>query len=155
MLVPNEPRKSRMPRRLLATLIVAATLANQPVHAQSELSVGLSMLPIASVAVAASAVGATLLLPAAVLSVGSVLTVKTIESTARGTVVVFERASDGARVSVTLGSELAKGSAVALGSVAVTTAIATGLILSVAGEVIAFIPNELGKSLLHNQRLTK
>ena len=29
-----------------------------------------------------------------------------------------------------------------------------GAVLSVAGEAIAFVPNALGRALLHNERLT-
>jgi hypothetical protein len=31
--------------------------------------------------------------------------------------------------------------------------IGTGAVLSVAGEVLAFVPNALGQALLHNERL--
>jgi hypothetical protein len=33
--------------------------------------------------------------------------------------------------------------------------IGTGLVLSALGEAIAFVPNELGKALLHNERITR
>ena len=35
------------------------------------------------------------------------------------------------------------------------TAISTGMILSAAGEVIAFVPNALGKALFHDERVTR
>jgi hypothetical protein len=35
------------------------------------------------------------------------------------------------------------------------TATAAGWLLSAAGEVIAFVPNELGKALLYNERMTR
>ena len=34
------------------------------------------------------------------------------------------------------------------------TVVTAGVILSAAGEAIAFIPNALGRALLHNERLT-
>ena len=41
-----------------------------------------------------------------------------------------------------------------VGTVVVVSAIGARLLLSAAGEVLAFIPNELGKDLLHNERVT-
>ena len=40
-------------------------------------------------------------------------------------------------------------------STRIVTAISTGYVLSAAGEAIAFIPNEIGASLLHNERVTQ
>jgi hypothetical protein len=37
----------------------------------------------------------------------------------------------------------------------VTVACSTGWVLSSAGRVIAFIPNEIGKALLYNERVTR
>ena len=34
------------------------------------------------------------------------------------------------------------------------SALASGTLLSAAGEVIAFLPNALGRALLHDERLT-
>ena len=41
----------------------------------------------------------------------------------------------------------------ALGTVVTCSVIGTGVVLSVAGEAIAFVPNALGRALLHNERL--
>jgi hypothetical protein len=127
--------------------------------AQSELSVGLSMLPIASVAVvggaASATAGAVAVAPSVLLAGGAVLTVKAVESTARGTVYVLERASDGARLSVeVVGSSVAV-AGLAVGATVTASVIGTGVVLSAAGNAIAFIPNELGKALLHNERITR
>ena len=35
------------------------------------------------------------------------------------------------------------------------TALSTGWVLSAAGEAIAFIPNEIGRALLYNERITR
>ena len=42
---------------------------------------------------------------------------------------------------------------VGVGTVVETSAIGAGVILSTAGKVLAFIPNEIGKTLMHNERL--
>jgi len=125
-----------------AALAIACT-APAAVHAHggaSELS-AISLLPVAVVVAA----------PAMVLSAGASLTVVAVEASARGTVWVLERASDGVRASV----ELAAGSAVAVGTAVLVTAVSTGWILSAAGQAIAFVPNEIGASLLYNERVTR
>ena len=44
-------------------------------------------------------------------------------------------------------------SAYAVGTVVTCSVIGTGVILSAAGEAIAFVPNAIGRALLHNERL--
>ncbi len=105
----------------------------------------LSMLPVA-VSVA---------MPVALLSAGAMFTVVAVEATSAGTVWVLERASDGVRASVTLSAAVAGGVSLAAGTVVVTTAISTGWVLSAAGRALCFIPNELGKALLYNERVTR
>jgi hypothetical protein len=127
-------------------------------YAQSEASVALSVLPIASVAVvgvgASTAAGAVIAAPVILSAAGAVIVVKAVEVTARGTVYVLERASDGARVSLEISGKSIKASAIGVGTVVAVTVIGSGLVLSAAGEALAFIPNELGKALLHNERIT-
>ena len=113
-------------------------------NAASEAS-ALSMLPVA-VSVAA---------PVALLSAGGVFTVVAVESLSAGTVWVLERASDGARASVTLGAAAAGGVSLVAGTAVVAVACSTGWVLSAAGAAIAFIPNEIGKALLYNERVTR
>ena len=127
-------------------------------HAQSETSVALSLLPVASVVGAASATGAAagalLALPAALSLGGAVLTVIAVEASANGTVYLLERASDGARASVRLAGRAAGGAATAVGTAVTVSVIATGVLLSTAGEVLAFVPNVIGRGLMHNEKLT-
>ncbi len=143
---------------LAAGLCLALTLASSPARAQSEASVALSLLPVALVASVATtaSVGAAAVsvLPAALSTAGAVLVVQTVESTARGTVYVLERASDGARVSVEVTGRTASGVVAGVGTAVAVSVIGTGVLLSAAGEVLAFIPNELGRALLHNERVT-
>lgn len=144
------------------SVALALSLAAAPAHAQSEASLVLSALPVASVVgtgsavVGSAAAGAAAIsaVPAALAVSGAVLVVKAVELSARGTVIVLERASDGARASVELTGRAASGAAVSVGTVAVVSVIGAGVLLSAAGEVLCFIPNELGRSLLHNERIT-
>lgn len=147
---------------LAASLCAALVVGAAPARAQSEASLVLSALPVASVvgtagAVAGSAVvgsAAVSALPVALAVSGAVLVVKTVEVSARGTVIVLERASDGARASVELSGRAVAGASVGVGTVVAVSVIGTGVVLSAAGEVLCFIPNELGRALLHNERLT-
>jgi hypothetical protein len=93
-------------------------------------------------------------LPAALSVGGSVLTVVAVEASVDGTVYLLERASDGARASVKVLGRAAHGASVVAGTVVTVSVIGTGVVLSVAGEVLAFVPNAVGRALLHNEKLS-
>jgi hypothetical protein len=132
---------------VLSALTAALAGAFGTARAQSGVSEAsaLSALPIA-VSVAA---------PVLIFSAGVTLTVVAVEASATGAVWVLERASDGARATVRLGSQAAGALSVAAGTVVVVTAMSTGWVLSAASEAIAFIPNEIGAALLYNERVTR
>lgn len=144
-------------RHTLAILTLTAWAAILPAQAQTGASAlgAVSALPLASVVVASEAASTVAQASALVLVAGASLVVRTVESTARGTVYVLERVSDGVRVSVEVGSTVAGAASLAIGTAVTVSAITAGVILSVAGEAIAFVPNAVGRALLHNQRLTK
>jgi hypothetical protein len=111
-----------------------------------------STMPLASV-VGASA-GAVIAVPVAFSTAGAVLVVKGVEASAKGTVYVLERISDGARASVEVSAKAANAASTAVGTVVTVSVISAGVVLSVAGAVIAFVPNEIGRALLHNERVS-
>jgi hypothetical protein len=127
---------------LSASLVLASAAQAHRDQGASEAS-ALSALPVA-VSVAA---------PSMVLSAGVVLTVVSVEAVVSGTVWVLQRASDGARVVIRWGSQAAGVASMAVGTAVTVTVIGAGCILSAAGEAIAFVPNALGASLLHNERI--
>ena len=149
-------------KQTLMAACLALALSGGPALAQSAASVAVSAMPVASVlgvasAVAGSAVAgsaAVVALPLALTVSGATLIVKAVETSARGTVWVLERASDGARVSVELSGRAAGAASTVVGTAVVVSAVSTGVVLSAAGEVLCFIPNELGRALLHNERVT-
>lgn len=145
-------------KQLLLAASLSAALVSAPARAQSEASLVLSALPVASVVGAGAAVAgsaaAVSAVPAALAVSGAVLVVKAVEVSARGTVIVLERASDGARVSLELSGRAASGVVAGVGTAVAVSVIGAGVVLSAAGEVLCFIPNELGRALLHNERLT-
>lgn len=136
-----------MKRLTTLAALVAALGAALPAQAHRDASEAsaLSMLPVA-VSVAA---------PVAILGSGAVLTVAAVQTVSGATVWVLERASDGARASITLSGELAAGASVAAGTVVAVSAVSTGWVLSAAGQAIAYVPNQLGRALLHNERITR
>lgn len=158
MLMKSTLLKRKIAMLCAATCVVVAIAASPTVHAQSEASLVLSMLPVASVVLAggasAAAAGAVVAVPVILSTTGAVLLVKTVESTARGTVYVLERASDGATASVELVGRAAGGASMVAGTAVTVSVIGSGVLLSALGEAIAFIPNALGRSLLHNERIT-
>lgn len=137
-----------MKSKTIVSIALALALAcSGTACAQSEASEAsaLSALPVA-VSVAA---------PVFLLSAGVTLTVVAVEASVTGTVWVLERASDGARMSVRVSTQVVGGVSVLAGTSVLVMATAAGWVLSAAGEVIAFVPNELGRALLYNERVTK
>ena len=144
---------------VLATTLFVCTLAGapQPAQAQSEASIVLSALPVASVVGATSTAGvgasAVASIPLALSVVGAVLTIEAVQASAHSTVYLLKRASDGAQVSVQVSGRAVSATAYGVGTVITCSVLASGVILSAAGEVLAFIPNALGRALLHDERL--
>ena len=136
-------------RQHAAALALAAALAaaSAPTRAHNELSEAsaLSALPVA-VSVAA---------PALLLAGGAALTVVSVQTSATGTVWVLERASDGARATLQFSGRTVGASLAAAGTAVLVTALSTGWLISAAGQAIAFVPNQIGASLLYNERVTR
>lgn len=142
---------------LASTALVLGLAAAPTARAQSDASLMLSALPIASVVVGtAASVGASatvVALPVALSVEGAKLIVKGVQASAKGTVWLLESASDGAVASIELSAGALGASAAGVGTAILVSVVGTGVLLSAAGEVIAFIPNEIGKALLYNERL--
>lgn len=133
----------------IATLTLALFAAGGPsaARAQSDVSEAsaLSALPLV-ISVTA---------PVAILSAGASLTVASVETASNGTVWVLERASDGARATLRFSTRAASGASTVVGTAVVVTTMASGYVLSAAGKAIAFIPNEVGNALIHNERISQ
>jgi hypothetical protein len=123
-------------------MLLSAPLAARAADASA--ASALSALPVAVVLVA----------PVALLSGGAQLSVVAVQASAEGTVWVLHRASDGARATVRLAGQAAGGASVAAGTVVTVTALGTGLLLSAAGQALAFVPNAVGAALMHNERVS-
>ncbi|MFC4622571.1 hypothetical protein ACFO3A_10130 [Comamonas nitrativorans] len=160
-----KPFPTTLRHGVLAALCAVGLSALAPAQAQSDTSAVLSLLPVASVVVAASATraaagrtsgdasAAVAVVPAVLSVTGAVLTVKAVEASARGTVIVLERVSDGVAVSIEVVAVAAGSALLSVGTAITTTVIASGVILSAGAEVLAFIPNAVGQALLFNERI--
>ncbi len=131
-----------------AATILALTLALQsPAHAESSASEvsQASMLPVA-ISVA---------LPVVLVAGAGSIVVTGVEASAEGTVWFVKTVADGVEGSIRFAGRAVVGTAVAVGTVVSVTVIGTGMVLSAAGHAIAFIPNEIGRSLSYNQRVSQ
>ncbi len=141
-----------MPSRRRA-LIAAAAIPAAFLAGRSEAHTGAPEASAASSLSLSLPVAVLIAAPAAFLVAGAVLTVTAIEASAHGTVWVVRRASDGVTASLRVSGELAASVAIGVGTAISVTAVAAGWLLSVAGEVLCIVPNALGESLLHNERI--
>lgn len=128
-----------------AASIALAPLSAAHAHSSPSEASALSLLPVA-ISVAA---------PVMLIAGGVTLTVVAVEASANGTVWVLERASDGARETLRFSGQVVGGVSQGIGTAILCTAVSTGYVLSAAGQAIAFVPNEIGKALLYNERLTR
>ena len=152
----------------ISTLSIAISAATVSTPSRAHTGDGLSAistlsaLPVASVlvvggAVGTSAIGASAVavaLPVALAVSGAVLVVKSVELSARGTICVLERASDGATATLEIAGRAAERIMLRTGQAVQVSVVGAGAVLSVAGAAVAFVPSELGRALLHNERLT-
>lgn len=149
-LILSTPVSLHLKKLVLATALSLALsfttvgIAHAHRDTASEVS-ALSMLPIV-VSVAA---------PVALLSAGGTFVVVSVSAVAEGTVWVLERVSDGARAVLTFSGAVVGGASALASATVVATACSAGWVLSTAGQAIAFIPNEIGKALLYNERVTR
>lgn len=156
----NGNRNGRSLRQMWAVLgLSVGLLMQQPAWAQSEASLIVSALPVASVVastgVAAGSAATVSAVPVALTVSGAVLVVKSIQASARGTIWVLERASDGAQVSIELSGKTGQTLSATTGALLTVGIVGTGVVLSMAGELLCFIPNEMGRALFHHERLTQ
>ncbi|QSI76909.1 hypothetical protein [Niveibacterium microcysteis] len=108
-----------------------------------------------SSAAVSSAVGAVVGGSAEALSAGGELSVVVIERGSEATVLVLKQLGSGVEVSVKLAGQAAGGLSVAVGTTVQVMTEAAGYVLTSAGKAIAFVPNEVGNSLLQHTRLTE
>lgn len=135
--------------RIVAVLFAAAfaapaALAQNASVASTAASAGLSQ------ATASVVVGT-----ASTLAAAGSLMLMAIEKAGESVVWVLKDVSTGTTVSIRASGNVAGGVSMAVGSVVTVTASAAGYSLYHAGRMIAFIPSEVGRSLVHHAQLKK
>lgn len=129
---------TRLPALLLSLLLCLPAAAQSN---QSALSEGSAIIANGSAWVVAGSL-------VTLVGAGKVV-VQSIEAVGEGSRVVLVGASEAGAVSIDMSGALAKGASLAVGATVQVVAMSTGTMLISAGKAIAFIPNEIGKSLLH------
>jgi hypothetical protein len=130
---------------LSLTLFFSALLIAQPATAQDASRASANASADVSMVAGSVVAGSTVLLVG-----GSILTVYAIERAGQSVVLVLKKGSEVATVSVKASAELSGKASVAVGSSIQVAAEASGYALMASGKLIAFIPNEVGKSLVHH-----
>ena len=141
---PPSALQSRLAAIATALALTAAVSARVEAQSSTELSEA-SLVPVA-ISVA---------LPIVLVAGVGAIVVTGIEASAQATVWIVENVADGVKGSICFAGRLVGTAAVAVGTVIAVTVVATGTVLSAAGHVIAFIPNEIGRSLSYNQRVSR
>lgn len=102
----------------------------------------------ASTDVSAEVIGGSILL----VAVGGSVVVAGVHASGEGLELVLQGAGQASIATVRLSGEAARGLSVATGTVLDVVATSTGHVLVLSGKALAFIPNEIGKALLHHER---
>ncbi|MEO8384242.1 MAG: hypothetical protein ABI583_03290 [Betaproteobacteria bacterium] len=89
---------------------------------------------------------------AQLLKDGGQLSVTGVKTVGNMSVITLRGLAGGAEASVQVTSKVIEGAAIGVGSAMQATVSATGVLLISAGKALMFVPNEMGKSLLHHSR---
>ena len=88
----------------------------------------------------------------AVAASGTVI-VESVQVAGDASMIVLAGASAATSATLRLSGKAIEGASVVAGASVVVMAVSTGYVLVAAGQVIAFVPNEIGRSLLHHARV--
>jgi hypothetical protein len=131
-----------MKRLLLVSLLsIASALAqaNGDVSAPSRMSADASGMLVNGSLLTVAASGAVV--------------VTGVQVSGEGVVLVLQGAGEASSATVRLSGKAVRGLSIAAGTVLEVVATSTGHVLVLAGKALAFVPNELGKALLHHERV--
>ncbi len=81
---------------------------------------------------------------------GSQFVVESVHATADGTILILRGVSEAARISLRVVGNSVVAATTFAGTVLAVSATAAGHILHAGGEVVAFVPNSLGRTLTHS-----
>lgn len=83
---------------------------------------------------------------------GSEFTVKAIEASGDSVVLVLQGASGAVETSAKIAGDVAQAASVGIGTSVKVVALSTGYALFATSVLIAFVPNAIGRNLLHHER---
>jgi hypothetical protein len=133
-------------KTFLAGLVLAAITGTQTGPAAAEDSVTrASVTSIGGSLLVGSVVGWT-------AYQGSELTVKAVRASGDGVELILQGASAAVETSAMVSGEAAHAASVGVGTSVKVVAESTGYALIGAGVLLAYVPNEIGRTLLHNAR---
>lgn len=130
-------------RTFALSCALSCTLLSNPAAAQSTASDASAVSVVASV-----------IAPALFISEGGEYVVKSVEASGKGSVYVLEKIGTGVRGSVTMSANVSGAASVGVGASIKATTTSAGVLLVSAGQVLAIIPNELGKALMKSKKIS-
>jgi hypothetical protein len=140
----------KSPRRTLCLMLLPLCLAAAPTQAQNASNASAASSAALSYATA-SVVGGT----ASTLAAGASLTLVAIEKAGEAVIWVLKDISTGATVSIRASAQVAGATSMAVGTAIAVTASAAGYALYSAGRMIAFVPSEIGRSMVYHAPLKR
>jgi len=135
--------------KTLLCLVLACTLCSPNAHANEQASGDLSNASGLVAAGSALVVGGSL----SALAASGAVVVESVQVVGESVIVVLAGASQAARCSLRLTGRAVVGASLVAGASVGVVLIASGTVLVVAGEAIAYIPSEAAKALLYNSRI--
>ena len=130
-------------RTIALSCALSLSLLSQPAAAQSTASDASAISVVASVVA-----------PAMFISEGGEYVVKGVEASGKGSVYVLEKIGTGVRGSITVSTNVSGAVSVGVGASIKATTTSAGMLLVSAGQVLAIIPNELGKALMKSRKVS-
>lgn len=130
-------------RKTLVAMVLSVAAA-MPAAARDSVEDGSS----ASVAMSVMAVA----VPVWAAHQGSEFVVRAVNATAKGVELSLQGVSGAIETSATIATEVAEAASVGVGTSVRVVAESTGHALVASGVLLAFVPNEIGRALLHHSR---
>lgn len=126
---------------LLAHCVACLTLLTSNAQAEKTLSAaGESSMVVSLVVIS----------PLLLADLSGALVVKSVDASGKGIKVVLQGVANGAQASFEFSGKMSQDFSLATGQSVKLVALSSGHLLVASGKVLAFLPNEIGKSLLYH-----
>jgi uncharacterized membrane protein len=137
--------KTMLPVLLLCLACAAASHASAHGDGSTTLSEASGLIALGSASVVVGSLGA--------VAASGAIVVDSVQAVGGASMVVLRGASEAVSATVRLSGNVVAGASLVAGASVTLVAVSTGYLLVSAGQVLAFIPNEIGRSLLHHSRV--